>query len=249
MKLLLDTADLKAIKKAASTGLVDGVTTNPTHLKNAGIDSTNLARHIKRIGEMVSGPISVETIETKAQAIVEDAREIALFNANVVVKVPMTADGLKAVQKLASEHGIRCNVTCVFQPGQALLAGKAGAYFISPFIDRHSRIGQDGHLMLRECIDLVHHYGFGYNSHKTASDPLTQQWDTEVLAASVKNCGQVIDAASAGADACTMPPDVFWQLFSHPLTDQAIATFAEDAEQAECMDQFALPEDKSNTHT
>ncbi len=234
MKLLLDTADLKAIKKAANTGLVDGVTTNPTHLKNAGIGKASLARHINRISEMVHGPISVETTETKTKAIVDDARQIDLLNENVVVKVPMTPDGLKAVQMLASKDGIRCNVTCVFQPGQALLAGKAGAYFISPFIDRHNRIGQNGHLMLQECVDIVNHYGFGYNN--TAGDSLVRQWDTEILAASVKNCGQVIEAATAGADACTMPPEVFWQLFNHPLTDQAIAQFEKDAATSEAME-------------
>jgi transaldolase len=210
MKIFLDTADVAAIKEGVALGVVDGVTTNPTLAAKAG---RGFKETVLEICEIVKGPVSAETVGLDAQQIVREGRIIAQWAPNVVVKVPLIAEGLKAVRQLTDE-GIKTNVTLVFSPAQALLAAKAGATFVSPFLGRYDDIGQDGMNLVREIVQIYRNY----------------QFKTEILAASIRNPLHVVEAAKAGADIGTMPPKVLEQMIQHPLTDKGLAQFLKDWE-------------------
>ena len=209
MKFFLDTANLNEIREGAALGLADGVTTNPSLIaKEGGVD---FKQHIAAICEIVQGPVSAEVTSLDVDGMLREGREYAKIAPNVVVKCPLTRDGLKATRKLADE-GIRVNVTLCFSPAQAILAAKAGASFISPFLGRLDDIGENGLLLLQNIIEIYQNY----------------PWKTEVLAASLRHPIHVIEAARMGADIATMPFKVIDQLFNHPLTDKGQAQFLAD---------------------
>ncbi|MER3416930.1 MAG: fructose-6-phosphate aldolase [Gemmataceae bacterium] len=209
MKLFLDTADVQEIRQAADWGVLDGVTTNPTLVAKSGRPHQEV---IEEICQLVDGPVSAEVVSVDAEGIVAEARELASIHPNVVVKVPAIREGLKAVRRL-SEEGIRCNVTLVFQPLQALLAAKVGAYFVSPFVDRMNRVGEEGFRVVEQIKRIFDHY----------------QFETQILVASVRSPLTVLQAALAGADACTMPFEVLAMLYQHPMTDLGLEAFLKDA--------------------
>ena len=209
MKLFLDTADIDEIRRANDWGILDGVTTNPTHVAKTGRPYPDV---VLEICSICDGPISAETVSLDADGILREARELAALHPNVVVKVPIMKEGIKAVKQL-TEEGIRTNVTVTFQPLQALLAAKVGAYFISPFVDRLNRIGEDGFEVVRRIRQIYSNYAFS----------------TQILVASVRSPLTVMQAALEGADCCTMPFEILEQLFKHPLTDAGIETFLKDA--------------------
>jgi transaldolase len=212
MKFFIDTANLAEIREAASLGLVDGVTTNPSLCAKEGVnDPVSFRRHILEICHLVSGPVSAEVIATEKDAMVAEARELAAIHEHVAVKIPMTPDGLKATHMLA-EEGIRVNVTLIFQPIQALLAAKAGAAFVSPFIGRLDDINQRGMDVVEQTLTIFENYGF----------------DTEIIVASIRHPLHVLEAAMAGADIATVPFKVLMQLTKHPLTDTGLAQFLAD---------------------
>lgn len=208
MKIFLDTANLDELRKGASWGVVDGVTTNPTLIAKEGIP---IEQQISRICEIVDGDISAEVVSTVADQMVRDGRELARIHRNIVVKLPLTRDGIKACSALSKE-GIRCNVTLCFSATQALLAAKAGAYIISPFVGRLDDIGADGMVLIRDIVQIYRNYGF----------------KTQVLAASLRHPIHVVECAKAGAHIGTMPFKVLDQLFNHPLTDKGLAQFLAD---------------------
>lgn len=208
MKLFIDTAHLEQITEAVAWGIVDGVTTNPTHVAAAGRPARELYEEICRA---VDGPVSLEAIGLEADRIVVEGRELAAIADNVVVKIPVTLEGLKAVKTLSAE-GIRTNVTVLFSPLQALLAAKAGATYVSPFVGRLDSVGHTGMDLIREIRVIFDNYRF----------------DTEILVAAVRHPNHVLEAALAGADACTMFFDVMRQLYDHPLTDAGIEQFLRD---------------------
>lgn len=210
MQFFLDTANIEAIKKYAAWGVVDGVTTNPSLIAKEGV---NLEERMKEILDVVDGPISSEVVATDYEGMLKEGREYAKWHKNIFVKLPMTPDGLQACKTLSSE-GININVTLVFSPGQALLAAKAGATLISPFIGRLDDICQDGMELIAEIVEMFSNYDF----------------KAQVLVASVRHPRHVIDAARLGADICTMPPDVFDKLIKHPLTDIGLQKFLADWE-------------------
>lgn len=209
MKIFIDTADLNEIREAAAMGVVDGVTTNPTLVAKIG---RPLKEVITEICAIVDGPISAEVHATTADEIVAEGRELAALHPNVVVKVPLIDEGLKAVSTLSSE-GIRTNVTLCFSASQALLAAKAGATYISPFIGRLDDIATDGMELIAQIVRIYENYGFA----------------TEVLAASIRHPMHVVQAALVGAHVATLPPAVIKQLLKHPLTESGLARFLEDA--------------------
>lgn len=211
MKIFIDTADLNEIREAAAMGVVDGVTTNPTLVAKIG---RPLKEVITEICAIVDGPISAEVHATTANEIIAEGRELAALHPNVVVKVPLIAEGLKAVSALSSE-GIRTNVTLCFSASQALLAAKAGATYISPFIGRLDDVSTDGMELISQIVRIYENYGFA----------------TEVLAASIRHPIHVVQAALVGAHVSTLPPSVIKQLLKHPLTDSGLARFLEDAKQ------------------
>ena len=208
MKFFLDTANLDELRKGASWGIVDGVTTNPTLIAKEG---RALEEQVRKICDIVDGDISAEVVATEFAAIVEEGRRLAKIHNNVVVKCPLTRDGIRATAALSKE-GIRVNVTLCFSPGQALLAAKAGAYFISPFVGRLDDVGSTGMDLVRSIIEIYKNYGF----------------KTQVLAASLRSPTHVIDAALAGAHIGTMPFKVLDMLFNHPLTDKGLDQFLKD---------------------
>ncbi len=210
MEFFLDTANIEDIKKYATWGLVDGVTTNPSLIAKEGV---SLEKRIKEIAEVVDGPISSEVIATDVKGMVKEGREMADWHPNVYIKVPMTPDGLQAVQEFNKE-GIRSNVTLVFSSSQALLAAKAGATLVSPFIGRLDDMSEDGMGLIAEIVDIYDNYDF----------------DTKVLVASIRDPRHVTDSAVLGADICTIPPAIFDKLVKHPLTDTGIKRFLEDWE-------------------
>jgi transaldolase len=212
MKFFLDTANVDEIREAASLGLIDGVTTNPSLVAKAGRPFEEL---IHEICEIVQGPVSAEVVEVEAAAMIEEGRRLAAIHEHVVVKCPLTRDGLKATRALADDD-IRVNVTLCFSPTQALLAAKAGAAYISPFVGRLDDVSQDGMELLQQIIAIYENYGF----------------PTEVLAASIRHPKHVLDAALMGADVVTLPYKVFDALFNHPLTDKGLAAFLADWEKA-----------------
>jgi transaldolase len=208
MKFFVDTADVKDIRELAETGLLDGVTTNPSLIAKSGGDFKAI---IKEICAIVEGPVSAEVAATEAAKMVEEGRTLAKIADNVTVKVPLTWDGLKACRTL-TQSGIPVNVTLCFNANQALLAAKAGATFISPFVGRIDDIGLDGMELVREIRTIYDNYVF----------------DTEILAASIRSVNHVKEAALAGADVVTVPPQIVRDLVKHPLTDKGLATFLAD---------------------
>ena len=208
MKIYLDTANVKDIKEAVSQGAVDGITTNPSLAAKEGRDFKEL---VLEICNLVDGPVSAEVISVEADAIVKEGRELAKLHKNIVVKCPLIPEGLKATKRLAAE-GIRVNVTLCFSPTQALLAAKAGAWCVSPFIGRLDDVGADGMELIRQIIAIYQNYDF----------------KTQVLVASVRHPMHVVEAALAGGDICTMPYSVYQQLIKHPLTDIGLKKFLAD---------------------
>jgi transaldolase len=208
MKFFLDTANLEELRKGAAWGIVDGVTTNPTLIAKEGVTT---AEQINKICEIVDGDVSAEVISTATDEMLSEGRQLAQMHENVVVKLPLTRDGIKACSILSGE-GIRVNVTLCFSAGQALLAAKAGAYIISPFIGRIDDIGWEGMNLIREIVTIYRNYGF----------------PTQILAASLRSPTHVIESAKAGAHIGTMPFKVLDMLFNHPLTDIGLAQFLKD---------------------
>jgi transaldolase len=208
LKIFLDTANVPLIRKYYALGIVDGVTTNPTLLSKEGEDPEEIMAEIVKI---VGGPVSLEVIGTTYEEMVSEARQLSKFGKNVVVKIPMIPDGLKVVKSLHSE-GIKTNVTLIFSANQALLAAKAGAYFVSPFIGRLDDMGQEGMQVIRECVEIFKNYDY----------------EAEILVGSIRHPLHVIEAAKLGADIATMPPDVLEKMIKHPLTDVGLARFLED---------------------
>lgn len=216
MKFFIDTANLDEIREAHSLGLVDGVTTNPSLCAKIGIGTQEqFKEHIHTICELVQGPVSAEVVATEVNAMVAEARELAQIHEWVAVKIPMTLDGLKATRILAAED-IRVNVTLIFQPLQALLAAKAGAAYVSPFIGRLDDINHRGMEVVEQIVTIFENYGF----------------DTEIIVASVRHPLHVLDGALAGADIATIPYGVMMQLVKHPLTDIGLQKFLADWEGA-----------------
>ncbi|OGW34835.1 MAG: fructose-6-phosphate aldolase [Nitrospirae bacterium GWD2_57_9] len=208
MKFFIDTANVKEIREAASFGVVDGVTTNPSLIAKEGRDFKQV---IAEICSIVDGPISAEAVSLEADNMVAEGTELAKLHRNVVVKLPMTKDGLKATKVLAAK-GIRVNMTLVFSPSQALLAAKVGAAYVSPFVGRLDDISHFGMDLVRQVIEIYENYGY----------------TTEVIVASVRNPLHVVDAALAGAHIATIPFNVIDQLVKHPLTDIGIEKFMAD---------------------
>jgi len=208
MKFFIDTAEIEEIRQANLRGWVDGVTTNPSLIAKSG---KPFHEAIKAICKEVSGPVSAEVISLEAEGMLKEGRELAKLADNIVVKVPMTENGMIAVRKFTAE-GIRTNVTLVFNPLQAMLAAKAGATMVSPFVGRLDDIGQDGMDMVSQTIQIFQAYEFS----------------TEVLVASVRSPNHILTAAKMGADICTIPLKVMQQLTHHPLTDKGIKMFMDD---------------------
>ncbi|MDD1773312.1 MAG: fructose-6-phosphate aldolase [Methanomassiliicoccales archaeon] len=208
MKIFIDSANIEQIKEVNSWGILDGVTTNPTLVAKEKADFDILVR---RICEIVDGPISAEAVSAEADDIVNEARKLAAVHRNIVVKIPMTEDGLKAT-KMLSKEGIKVNMTLVFSPAQALLACKAGAKYISPFVGRLDDVGHDGMDVVAQILDILDNYDF----------------DAEVIVASVRHPGHVVEAARMGAHIATIPYDVLKKMFRHPLTDAGIDKFLQD---------------------
>jgi transaldolase len=213
MKFFIDTANLEEIREAARMGMLDGVTTNPSLVAKEKKDFRKL---LEEICSIVDGPISAEVISLDYDGMMKEARELVKIHKNIVVKIPLIKDGLKAVKVLSGE-GIKANVTLCFSANQALLAAKAGAYFISPFIGRLDDIGQNGMDLIGQIVTIYRNYGY----------------TTEVLVASVRHPMHVLDAAMIGADICTMPFNVLDQLIKHPLTDIGIEKFLTDWKKAQ----------------
>ena len=208
MKFFADTAEIADIRELAEAGLLDGVTTNPSLIKKSGRD---FIETITEIASVVSGPVSAEVVATEHQAMMKEAEKLRKIAKNIVIKVPLTPDGLKTCKALRSE-GTMVNVTLCFSANQALLAAKAGASFISPFVGRLDDIGQPGMELISDIRLIYDNYDFA----------------TEILVASVRNPIHVLDAAKLGADVMTAPPAVIWSLFKHPLTDAGLASFLKD---------------------
>ncbi len=212
MKFFVDTADVAAIKELHDLGMVDGVTTNPSIIAKSGRDILEVT---KEICDMVEGPVSAEVVATNADDMIAEGRKLAKIADNIAVKVPLTWDGLKACKVLSSE-GSMVNVTLCFSANQALLAAKAGATFVSPFIGRLDDINLDGLELIEDIRTIYDNYGF----------------DTQILAASIRNANHMSECAKIGADVCTVPPNVIKAMANHVLTDNGLAQFLKDAEKA-----------------
>lgn len=213
MKFFIDTANLAQIKEAHELGILDGVTTNPSLMAKEGIKGEKaIAQHYKTICEMVDGDISAEVLGTDFKGIVEEGKKLAAIHENIVVKVPMIRDGVKAI-KWFTDNGIRTNCTLIFSAGQAILAAKAGATYISPFIGRIDDTGWDGIELIAQIADIYDTQGFA----------------SEILAASIRNPNHIIQCAEAGANVCTCPLESILGLLKHPLTDIGLAKFLDDA--------------------
>ena len=210
MKFFMDTADVESIKKAVDLGMCDGVTTNPSLILKSGKDHK---RAIQEIAQIMEGPISVEAISDDAEGMIKEAEEFQTWGKNIVVKIPMTNEGMKAVNTL-SKKGIKTNVTLIFSASQALLAAKAGATYVSPFVGRLDDISEDGMVLIRDIMDILYSYDY----------------TTEVIVASIRHPMHVVDSAKMGAHIATMPAAVFEKMFNHPLTDKGIAKFKADFE-------------------
>jgi transaldolase len=210
MKIFIDTANLEQIKEVNSWGILDGVTTNPTLVAK---ESCDFKCRIEEISKIVDGPISAEAMSLDAEGMVKDARELSKIHKNIVVKIPMTDEGLKAV-KVLSKEGIKTNVTLVFSPNQALMAAKAGATYVSPFVGRLDDISHNGMELVKDIVDIFKLHGF----------------KTQVIAASIRHPVHVTEAALAGAHVATVPYDVLKKMLKHNLTDEGIAKFLKDWE-------------------
>lgn len=210
MKIFLDTANLQSIKLYNDMGLLDGITTNPSLLAKEGGDPQKAMEEITRI---IKGDVSLEVVATDYTGMMDEGHRLKKYGANVVIKVPMTADGLKACKSFTQE-GISVNVTLVFSPNQALLAAKAGAKYVSPFIGRLDDVGQDGMALIAEIKQIFQNYNF----------------KTQILVASVRHPMHVVEAAKIGADVVTLPPDVLGKMLKHPLTDNGLKAFLADWE-------------------
>ena len=208
MKFFIDTANIEEIKEANSMGMVDGVTTNPTLVAKEGREFEPL---LKEICDVVDGPVNAEVISTDAEGMLAEAHKLVKIADNIVVKIPMTVDGLKAVRKLANE-GIKTNVTLIFSPLQALMAAKAGAAYVSPFVGRLDDLSQDGLLLAEQIVEIYSNYAF----------------DTEIIVASVRNPLHVLESALMGADIATVPFKVLAALAAHPMTDKGLKAFLDD---------------------
>lgn len=209
MKFFIDTANLDEIKEAVELGLIDGVTTNPSLVAKEG--DVDFKKHIAKICKLVKGDVSAEVTALDTAGMLKEGRELAKIAKNVVIKVPLTLDGLKACRTFRAE-GTKVNVTLCFSAAQALLAAKAGASYISPFIGRLDDIAQDGMVLIRDIVQIYDNYGFA----------------TEVLAASIRHPMHIVDCALAGADVATIPFRVITQLVKHPLTDKGLEGFLTD---------------------
>lgn len=209
MKFFVDTGDINEIRDLAATGLLDGVTTNPTLIAKSGKQFIPL---IEEICGVVSGPVSAEVAATDYDTMIKEGRKLAGIASNIAVKVPLTPAGLKVCKEL-SDNGTMVNVTLCFSAAQAILAAKAGAAFISPFVGRLDDIAQDGMQLISDIVSIYNNY---------------PDWNTEVLVASVRHPMHIVDAAVLGADVVTCPPDVIRKLYSHPLTDKGLAAFVDD---------------------
>ncbi len=213
MKFFIDTANLAQIKEANELGILDGVTTNPSLMAKEGIKGTeNIMAHYKTICEMVDGDISAEVLSTDFKSIVEEGKKLAAIHPNIIVKVPMIRDGVKAL-KWFTDNGIKTNCTLVFSAGQAILAAKAGATYVSPFIGRIDDSSWDGVELIAQIAHIYSIQGF----------------ETEILAASIRSALHIVKCAEAGADVCTCPLEPILGLLKHPLTDIGLAKFLEDA--------------------
>lgn len=210
MKIFIDSANLEEIQEVHALGLLDGVTTNPSLIAKTGKAFTDVARSIT---ELVKGPVSLEVAATDFEGMMQEAHTLRKYGENVVVKIPMTAQGLRAVKALTAER-IPTNVTLIFQPVQALLAAKAGATYVSPFIGRHDDIAQDGMVLVKDIVGIFRQFHF----------------KTQVLVASVRHPIHVIESARLGADVVTLPLKVIHQLIKHPLTDLGLKAFLSDWE-------------------
>ncbi len=213
MKFFIDTANIEEIKEANRMGMVDGVTTNPSLIAKEGREFKEI---ITEICEIVDGPISAEVISLETDGMVKEARELAEIHKNIVVKLPMTVDGLKATRILTDE-GIKTNVTLIFSPLQALMAAKAGATYVSPFVGRIDDLSSDGLVLVEQIVELFTNYAY----------------ETEVIVASVRNPLHVLESGLLGADIATIPFNVLSKLASHPLTDKGIQAFMDDWDKAQ----------------
>ena len=210
MKIFLDTANLEHIRKYNSMGIIDGITTNPTLLSKEMGNPVEIMREIVRI---VRGPVNLEVIGIKTEEILEEAHRLKKYGQNVVVKIPMTPEGVAAVNKL-NDEGINTNVTLVFSVNQAIIAAKAGASYVSPFIGRLDDYGHEGMTVIKEIVQIFKNY----------------QFKTEVLVASVRHPLHIIESAKIGAHIVTLPPDILGKMMAHPLTDKGLSTFLSDWE-------------------
>jgi len=215
MKLFVDTGNLKEIEALADLGILDGVTTNPSLMAKEGGDARQI---LKRICDIVKGPVSGEVVATDYNGMIREGRDIAAIDPHMVVKVPFTKDGVKACKTLASE-GTHVNVTLIFSPTQAWLAAKVGAAYISPFVGRLDDVGTTGMNLIREIVDIFDNYDYA----------------TEVLVASVRSPIHMVEAARMGADVCTVPAAIIEQSFKHPLTDIGLEKFLKDWEKAQAV--------------
>lgn len=212
MKFFIDTANLDQIREANELGVLDGVTTNPSLMAKEGIrGEENCRKHYIAICEIVKGDVSTEVISTDYEGMIKEGTELAALHPNIVVKVPCIADGIRAI-KYFTDNGIRTNCTLVFSPGQALLAAKAGATYVSPFVGRLDDIASDGIELVEKIVDMYRYYGF----------------QTQVLAASIRSTQHIIQCIQAGADVATCPLSAIKGLLKHPLTDSGLAKFLED---------------------
>lgn len=211
MKIFLDTGDVEAIKKAYDTGLVDGVTTNPTHIAKTGRKFRDV---VKEICSIVPGPVSAEAVAEDTDELIAAAEDIAAIASNVVIKIPMTPQGLKAVPVLEQQKGIKTNVTMIFSSTQAFLAMKAGASFVSIVLSRLDAFANESYILVGDAAIIKANYGFA----------------SEIIAGSVKTQNQVLNCLRAGIDIVTVNPELFWQLYKHPLTDSGLAQFTKDWE-------------------
>ncbi|HTF17488.1 MAG TPA: fructose-6-phosphate aldolase [Chryseolinea sp.] len=216
MKFFIDTANLSEIKEAYELGVLDGVTTNPSLMAKEGIQGAdNIRAHYKAICKIVDANVSAEVISTDLDNIMKEGKELAKIDDKIVVKIPMIKEGIKAIKKFSSE-GIRTNCTLIFSSGQAIVAAKAGASYVSPFIGRLDDIGQDGMEMIGQLVKIYNNYGF----------------ETEILAASVRHAIHLLKCAELGVDVATCPLSVITGLLKHPLTDSGLAKFLSDHKKA-----------------
>ena len=212
MKIFIDSGNLKDIEALVPLGIIDGITTNPSLLAK---EPGDYRENLKKICQIVQGPTSAEVVETEAQAMIKQGRELSKIDPWIVVKVPLTRDGIKACKALSSE-GIKVNVTLCFSPAQALLAAKVGATYISPFVGRLDDVGTPGMDLIRDIVEIYGNYNF----------------KTEILVASTRGPMHIVEAARMGADICTCPPAVIDALFNHPLTEIGLKKFLGDWEKA-----------------